>query len=126
VSIGVVFAAVLFIFWIWAIFDSIQTPKDEVRNLPKLAWVAIVVLFASLGALAWVLLGRPKHAPGWGRPVTESRVRRPLRAQQEAPVRETVRPEITDRRSRELDLQLERWEREQRTERDVEGDAGTS
>jgi hypothetical protein len=121
----VVFFAVLLIFWIWAIFDSIQTPGDEVRNLPKLAWVAIVVLFGSIGALAWVLLGRPKHAPGWGPAVTESRLRRPLRTQ-ETPARETVRPEISDRRSRELDLQLDRWEREQRDKRGTEGDAGTS
>lgn len=48
------------IFWLWAIFDSISSDQRRVRNLPKWAWVIIVLLFFEVGALAWTLLGRPR------------------------------------------------------------------
>jgi hypothetical protein len=56
---------VVIIFWLWAIFDSATSDRTQVRLLPKLAWVVlIVVLFelAPLVVLAWVMLGRPRGA----------------------------------------------------------------
>lgn len=57
---GLVIAVIL---WIFCVLDAITTPENRVRNLPKLAWVFIVVLFLDLGALLWLLLGRPWNAP---------------------------------------------------------------
>lgn len=45
--------------WIFCVIDVITTPDNEVRNLPKLAWVFIVLLFMAIGAIAWLLAGRP-------------------------------------------------------------------
>lgn len=51
--------------WIYAFIDCLNTPEKEVRNLPKLVWVAIIVLFGSVlfGPLAWFLGGRPRGRP---------------------------------------------------------------
>jgi|SRR5689334_11401245 hypothetical protein len=57
-----VFGLVILGFWVWAIFDVISTDESMVRNLPKFAWLFIVIFLSSIGALAWLLLGRPERA----------------------------------------------------------------
>lgn len=54
--LGLVFLGI----WIYALFDVISTDADEVRNLPKLVWVVVVLLLIEIGAIAWLLLGRPQ------------------------------------------------------------------
>lgn len=64
---GGLIALVFLGFWLWALLDVISTDRSRTRNLPKLAWLALVVLFGAIGALAWLLLGRPvgaTFAPG--------------------------------------------------------------
>lgn len=45
--------------WIFCVVDVITTPENLVRGLPKLAWVFIVLLFMDIGAIAWLIFGRP-------------------------------------------------------------------
>lgn len=45
--------------WIFCIIDAVTTPADQVRNLPKLVWIFVVVLLVDLGSIAWLLAGRP-------------------------------------------------------------------
>lgn len=52
-------ALLLFGVWLFCVIDVITTPEGACRNLPKLAWVFIVILLADLGALAWLVAGRP-------------------------------------------------------------------
>ncbi|MER5767764.1 PLD nuclease N-terminal domain-containing protein [Streptomyces sp. NPDC001985] len=54
--------------WIYAFIDCLNTPEKEVRNLPKVAWVIIVLLFGQvlLGPVAWFIAGRPRRALGHG------------------------------------------------------------
>lgn len=59
---GGLVALVILAFWLWGIFDVIATEAGRVRNLPKLAWLLLVVLLGALGSLAWLLLGRPAGA----------------------------------------------------------------
>ncbi|MGX7677626.1 hypothetical protein ACSMXN_01875 [Jatrophihabitans sp. DSM 45814] len=59
------------IFWLWAIFDSVTSDKTRVRNLPKAAWVVLIIIFielAPVAALAWVLFGRPRGGERPARP----------------------------------------------------------
>src|ERR1700712_4171498 len=65
-KLGGLFFLVSVIFWLWAIFDSITAEDKRVRNLPKWAWVVTVLVFLEFGALAWVLLGRPRPLRGPG------------------------------------------------------------
>jgi hypothetical protein len=58
---GVVFL-VLLAFWLYALYDAITTNEVLVRNLPKVAWVIIIILLFEIGAAAWFLLGRPSKA----------------------------------------------------------------
>jgi len=48
------------VLWIFCVIDSISARQDEVRNLPKVAWVIIVLLFPFVGSIAWLVAGRPQ------------------------------------------------------------------
>jgi hypothetical protein len=57
-----ILGALLLALWAFATIDVIVTEGSRHRNLPKLAWLAIVVLVPPLGPLAWLALGRPRSA----------------------------------------------------------------
>lgn len=46
--------------WVWAFVDCLTTPEDEVRHLPKVVWVLIVLLFPPLGPIAWLIAGKQR------------------------------------------------------------------
>ena len=45
---------------IYTLIDAIQTPKRDVRNLPKVAWILLILLIPWAGPIAWLVAGRPK------------------------------------------------------------------
>jgi hypothetical protein len=49
---------------VYALVDCLQTPNP--KALPKLVWVAIIVLVPVIGPLLWLLFGRT-NGRGWGR-----------------------------------------------------------
>lgn len=51
---------ILFALWIFCIVDVLTADQSQVRNLPKLAWVFIVLLLPEIGSLLWLILGRPR------------------------------------------------------------------
>ncbi len=51
---GLVFLAV----WIFCFIDVLTTPEAACRNLPKLAWIFIVLLLPLVGSIAWLVAGR--------------------------------------------------------------------
>ncbi|MCP9961716.1 PLD nuclease N-terminal domain-containing protein [Streptomyces somaliensis] len=53
---------------IYAFIDCLNTPEDEVRHLPKVAWVFIILLFWVVGPVVWLAAGRTRRAPAAGRP----------------------------------------------------------
>ncbi|WP_058047610.1 PLD nuclease N-terminal domain-containing protein [Streptomyces roseifaciens] len=52
--------------WIYAFVDCLNTPEKEVRGLPKIAWVIVILLFGEvlIGPVAWLIAGRPRAAAG--------------------------------------------------------------
>jgi len=54
--------------WIYAFIDCLNTPENEVRGLPKLVWVIIILLFGEVlvGPVAWLVAGKERRAPGNG------------------------------------------------------------
>jgi phospholipase D-like protein len=52
------FGLILFGLWLFCVFDVITTDAALCRNLPKAAWVLIVLLFFDVGAVAWLVAGR--------------------------------------------------------------------
>ncbi|MDQ1519425.1 MAG: hypothetical protein QOI55_498 [Actinomycetota bacterium] len=108
-GLGVIGLALLGL-WLFALVDCISTDASRCRNLPKLLWV-IVVLIVPLGSVLWLMLGRPlrvSRTPG-GTDYTQPR--RPI-AIEDAP-RYSSTPAVTDRRSAELDREIEAWEARQ-------------
>jgi Phospholipase_D-nuclease N-terminal len=103
-------AVALFLFWIWALLDCIATDSAMCRNLPKPMWIILVLFLPDIGALAWLLLGRPEKADWRPGSTDYASPRRPV-GLEDSP-RYSATPMITDRRSEELDRELERWERE--------------
>jgi Phospholipase_D-nuclease N-terminal len=70
-----------------ALIDCLSTDDYAVRNLPKVAWVFIILLFSPVGPIAWFVAGRPEKArsgaagvwrPGSGFPEDERPRSRPL------------------------------------------------
>src|SRR5438046_731194 len=52
---------VVFGFWLYCLYDVITTDEALVRNLPKMVWLLLVLFLFDIGALAWILLGRPQR-----------------------------------------------------------------
>ncbi|MGW1075562.1 PLDc N-terminal domain-containing protein [Streptomyces sp. NPDC002537] len=50
--------------WIFAFIDCLNTPEDEVRGLPKIGWVIVILLFGGVlvGPVAWMIAGRRRRA----------------------------------------------------------------
>ena len=46
---------------VYAFFDLLATPKQQVRLLPKLAWFPVVLLVPFVGPLLWVFLGASRQ-----------------------------------------------------------------
>jgi hypothetical protein len=110
---GLIFVGLL-LFWLWALYDVVTVEPSQVRNLPKVLWLVVVVLLFGLGAVLWLFLGRPVRSTSASRPAA---TRRPRRAPEPEPDADRhANRVVTDRRSAELDRMLEEWERTQRSE----------
>jgi hypothetical protein len=46
---------------VFCVIDLIQTREDEVRNLPKIAWLLLILIFTPIGSIAWLVAGRPER-----------------------------------------------------------------
>ena len=46
--------------WIYAFVDCLNTPEEEVRALPKVIWVIVILLFGEVlvGPVAWLIAGK--------------------------------------------------------------------
>lgn len=51
-------SAVGFLVLLGALFDIITRPDDQVRYLPKLVWVFLVILLPVIGSIIWFTVGR--------------------------------------------------------------------
>lgn len=68
-----------------ALIDCLSVEEGEIRALPRVAWVFIILLFSPIGGIAWFVAGRPQRtaaradswSPGDGLPESE-RPRREL------------------------------------------------
>lgn len=53
----------LLVLWIYCLFDAITSDPALVRNLPRWAWIVLVLLLPDVGSLLWLLAGRPRRRP---------------------------------------------------------------
>ncbi|MFF2812083.1 PLD nuclease N-terminal domain-containing protein [Streptomyces sp. NPDC058000] len=54
--------------WIYAFIDCLNTPESQVRGLPKVVWVLIILLFGEvlIGPIAWLAAGKQRHRVAGG------------------------------------------------------------
>ena len=45
---------------VYCALNIITTPEEQVRNLPKLLWLVLVLFFPIVGGIAWLVAGRPQ------------------------------------------------------------------
>ncbi len=50
------------VFWIWALVDVIRRPSENLQRGSQLTWALVIAITHSVGAAAYVLLGRPRGA----------------------------------------------------------------
>jgi hypothetical protein len=49
--------------WIFCLVEVISSDEGAIRNLPKVAWLLIVLFFPLAGSVAWLVAGRPVAMP---------------------------------------------------------------
>ena len=112
-----VFGVLLLALWIFAIFDVIRTDRELCRNLPKELWLILVIIIPDVGAIAWLIMGRPVNArfrPG----STETRAAGSFWSSQPGPIGPEDNPAFMrtaeERRLRAWEDELRRREEELR------------
>jgi len=55
-----VMSVIGFVLLVFCVIDIIGTPAHRARNLPKLWWLILVLLFPLVGSIAWLAAGRPQ------------------------------------------------------------------
>jgi hypothetical protein len=126
----------MFAVWVYCLLDVIMAEEYRIRNLSKGTWIMIVLFTFEVGAIAWLVAGRPQSSPRGlpykgnnGRPAPQyPEYDRPGRFAAANPddddaflrqVRE--RAEEQRRVARELRELREARERQAEAERDVQG-----
>lgn len=51
---------------IYTFIDCLNTPEEEVKHLPKVVWVIIILLFSIVGPVVWLFAGKKRAAVGGG------------------------------------------------------------
>jgi hypothetical protein len=49
------------VFTIYTLVDCAGTDAAEIRNLPKWAWILIIIFFDFIGPIAYWIAGRPRR-----------------------------------------------------------------
>lgn len=49
-------------FWLWALVDVLRRADEPYRTGGQLMWALVIALTHSIGAVAYVLFGRPRSA----------------------------------------------------------------
>jgi hypothetical protein len=103
-----------------ALIDCLSSDESEIRALPKVIWVFLILLFAPIGPIVWFVAGRPQRAkaasnswaPGGGFPES-TRPKRPIAPDDDPEfLRGIAKP------SKEDDAMFKQWEEDLRRRED--------
>lgn len=103
---GLVFTILMLVLTIGALIDIITRRDDQVKHLPKMFWIILVIIVPLAGSVIWFLVGREYDQEG-------IRLPRP-RERRSGPPAPTAPPHPGDTRSTEqqiadLDREIEEW-----------------
>ncbi len=57
---SLIIPALVLAFTVYCLIDVLRSEESEIRGLPRLPWVFVVLLFPVAGGAAWFLAGRPR------------------------------------------------------------------
>jgi hypothetical protein len=60
-------AVVVVGFTVYCLIDVLRSDRRHVRDLPRAAWVVLILLLPVLGGILWLVAGRPRSGGGGGR-----------------------------------------------------------
>jgi Phospholipase_D-nuclease N-terminal len=108
---------------VYCLIEAISTPEGSIRNLPKVAWIFLILLFPVVGSVAWLVAGRPERST----PLTRMTGAAPGFPEYERPGRFAVTDETKDdeflRKVRErAEQQRLRYEAEKKREEEQDPD----
>jgi hypothetical protein len=110
------FSILVIALMIGALIDIITRDDSQVKHLPKMVWLIVVILLPLIGALLWFGLGRD-YGEG-GIPIPRMR-----RAERTAPSPVDLRPappvdtRTTEQQIADLDREIEEWRLRQELEK---------
>ena len=117
-----------------ALIDCLSTEEHEIRALPRIVWVFIILLFSPVGGIAWFVAGRPDRSAATATAGATDRAWPPAHGfpEEQRPARDLAPdddPAFLDRlaaRNRQADTEMLRaWEADlRRRERELRRDRG--
>lgn len=110
--------------WIYAFVECLNTPEQEVRKLPKVAWVIIILLFVPLGPIAWFIAGRPRRNAPYG--AVRSDERRWVAPDDNPNFLKSLDERDGEQERRDRGRERERGDRERRPRRDADDEPPAS
>ena len=58
--LGMFLGPVVLALWVFCVIHVITSRDSDVRHLPKVVWLIVVLLFPLVGSVAWLVAGRPR------------------------------------------------------------------
>jgi len=104
---------------IYSVVDCVQTPEAELRGLPRVAWLVVILFLPIAGPAAWLMAGRARgdteraRVPWSAGPARSGAEHRPARRVL-APDDDPEFLSQLRRTNREQDALIEEWERDLR------------
>jgi hypothetical protein len=113
---SILFSLLVIALMVGALVDIIRRDDAQVRFLPKMAWIIIVILLPLIGSLLWFAIGREYSEAGLRiprmRPAARPAARRP--EPRPAPPIDT---RSTEQQIADLDREIEEWRLRQEIEK---------
>ena len=60
IKLELLLGVVTFALWVYCLVSAISAPSSSIRNLPRVAWIVIILFFPLIGSIAWLVAGRPQ------------------------------------------------------------------
>ncbi|MBT2475569.1 PLDc N-terminal domain-containing protein [Microbacterium sp. ISL-103] len=120
------FSLLIIALMVGALVDIIKRDDSQVRFLPKMAWIIIVILLPLIGSLLWFAIGREYSEAGLRIPRMRPAARPAARRPEPNPVPPSD-TRSTEQQIADLDREIEEWRLRQEVEkrRRESGDTST-